>query len=108
EQHAVRRPGGAQPEENVLTELLLAQGWDVVAQLHALNQLLHVRTVEDLVELRLPDEDHVQDLFLARFEPREHAYFFDRFLPKFVSLMANQRNLLVLQDLPEWEGFSTA
>ena len=82
-----------------MTDLLLAQGWDVVAQLHALNQLLHVRTVEDLVELRLPDEDHVQDLFLARFEPREHAYFLEHFRAEIVRVIDDQHDLLALHEL---------
>src|SRR5438105_2399904 len=104
EQHTVRRPGGAQPKEDVLAELLLAHGGDVVAQLHALNQLLHVRMVEDLVELRLPDKDHVQDLFLARFQPCEHAYFLEHFGAEIVRVIDDQHDLPALHELLQQEG----
>ena len=82
-----------------MAALLLAHRGDVVAQLDALNQLLHVRMVEDLVELRLPDEDHVQDLFLARFQPCEHAYFLEHFRAEIVRVIDDQHDLLALHEL---------
>src|SRR6266480_3524721 len=99
EKHTVSRPGGAQPKQDVLTDLLFAQWGDVIAQLHTLNQLLHVWMVKDFVELRLPDEDHVEDLFLAGFQPCEHAYFLEHLRAEIMRVIDDQHDLLALHEL---------
>ena len=69
-----------------------------------LAQLLHVRMLQDLAKLRLPDQKGLQQRLFAELKIRQHAQFFDRARREVLRFVHDQQAAFAFADLRHQEG----
>ena len=74
----VLRAGNPQPVADVRARLVLAERLQVITPRDALRDLPHLGPIEQLAQLRLPDQDYLQQLLLRRFEIRQQAHLLEQ------------------------------
>jgi hypothetical protein len=90
------RSGAPEPVLDIGLGFILIHRTNVTGGDHALTQLLHLRALHDLPELRLADQETLQQGLCAKLEIRQHAQLFNRPRRQVLRLVDNQQATLAL------------
>ena len=83
-----------QPVLDVALGLVGIQRPDVAGRGDPLPELLHLRTLQDLAELRLAHQKALQQGLVSELEIRQHAQLFDRLESQVLRLVHDQQTAL--------------
>jgi hypothetical protein len=97
--------GTRQAVFDVSLRLLGIQGPDVAGGGHALTELLHLRALKDLAELRVADHEALQQGLIAELEVRQHPQLFHRLRREVLCLIDVQQTALALARLIDQKRF---
>src|SRR5690606_4860652 len=86
----------AQPMPHVLRRLRARQRLEVVAARDALRDLAHLRTRQEIAQLRLADQDDLQQLLRRRLEVRQEAYLLEQLGTERLRLVDDQHDAAAL------------
>ncbi len=85
-----------QPVLDVRLRLRPVERAQVIRRDHALAQLLHLRTLHHRAQLRLADEEALQQRLVAELEIRQHAQLLDRARRQVLRLVDDQQRALLV------------
>src|SRR5581483_748649 len=86
------RSGHAQAVPNVGDRLLMGQGIEVVASRNALRELAQLVAGQQLAQLRLSDEDDLQQLLRVGLEIGEEPYLLEHLRSQILSLIDHEHD----------------
>ena len=94
----------AQPVLDIVARLRERQRPEVAGRGHALAQLLHRRRLEQAAQLRLADQEALQQRMVAELEVRQHAQFLDSARVEVLRLVHDQQRMAPLRRQRGQEG----
>src|SRR4029079_11729574 len=85
------RAGSAQPEADIFADLVPAQRLEMEIRRHALREPQELGPEQSFPELRLADQNGLQELILVYIHIREHAQAFERGLAEILRFVDDQQ-----------------